>query len=66
MNAKHTLRIIDRSIADAKAGHPGDALARARLFALLLSNELKACGEPLGDRLAELVHQQPAGAGGAA
>jgi len=59
MNAKYTLQIIDRSIADASAGHPIDVMARTRLFVLLLSNEFKACGEPLGDRLAELVENQP-------
>ena len=65
MNAKHALRIIERSIADAQECQH-DAGLRARVFALQLSNELKACGEPLGERLAALVNTIPAGARGVA
>lgn len=66
MNAKHALRIIEQSIANAKACFPDDGTLRARCFALMLSSELKACGEPAGTALADMVHAVPATAPGAA
>lgn len=55
MNAKNTLKMIDQRLADARAWYPTDAAARAQAFISLLAADFKIHGEPVGDRLADLV-----------
>lgn len=65
MNAKNTMRLLEKCAADAGKHFPDDIGMRARFFVATLSTEFKLVGEPLGDRLAEIVSPKP-GCGGAA